>query len=57
MVEGRKYETSRLMAQVIARLACSGTAVTLPQRGDDIFEPDEIQGMAEALIAQERERV
>ena len=55
--EGRKYETSRLMAQVIARLACSGTAVTLPQRGDDIFETDEIQGMAEALIAQERERV
>lgn len=55
--EGRKYETSRLMARVIARLACSGCAVTLPQRGDDIFETDEIQGMAEALIAQERERV
>ena len=54
--EGHRYDASKLMAQVIARLDGSGIAVTMPERYNETFDMDQVQGMAEDLIAQERER-
>lgn len=55
--EGHRYEASKLMASVIARLNGSGIAVTMPERYSETFDMDQVQGMAEDLIAEERERV